>query len=105
MGDTVHYPPQGHKFNREHALDWPSGVFVDHEDEALPGYVLQRELTFRQLEEFCREGIKQWDRLSPRDRLIVQIHNDPHYTPIAFKMSMLTDNALLGPRRRRSGAR
>jgi hypothetical protein len=60
-------------------LDKPSGVsvivMVDRKE-------VHKELTFRELHDYTVKEIKLWDSLETRDRLTVQMHQDPNYKPL-----------------------
>ena len=42
----------------------------------------EHELTFRELEQYCKNQIRVYDSMGRANRLRSQVHHDPHYRPI-----------------------
>ena len=61
-------------------LDEPSGTFI--EIKGKDGKPTIKELTFRELHDYCADGMKLLDSLRPDERFAVQRHNDKNWTPI-----------------------
>ena len=66
-------PSEPESFDRPDLLDMPSGVCLR---AGTP------ELSFRELQQVSARDIQSWDRLTTRDRLVIQRSQDKHYKVI-----------------------